>query len=69
MNYLTQSNAAAYVGRRISCSCHRFHYYPLRVFQGQDGIYYVADRNGVAYAVPAEKESSHGESIPFEVVE
>lgn len=69
MNYLTQSNAAAYVGRQINCSRHRFHYYPLRVFRARNGAYYVADRNGVAYAVPAEKESSHGESIPFDVIE
>ena len=26
MNYLTQSNAPAYVGRHISCSRPRFHY-------------------------------------------
>ena len=69
MNYLTQSNAPAYEGRHISCSRPRFHYYPLRVFQAGNGIYYVADRNGVAYAVPTEKEGSHGERIPFDVVE
>lgn len=69
MNYLTQSNAPAYVGRRISCSRPRFHYYPLRVFRAPNGAYYVADRNGVAYAVPAEKESPHGDCIPFDTVE
>ena len=67
MNYLTQSNAPAYVGRHISCSRPRFHHYPLRVFRGRDGVYYVADRNGTSYPIPDARD--RGNTIPFDLVD
>lgn len=67
MTYLTQSNAPTYVGHCIDSSRPRFHHYPLRVFRGRDGVYYVADRNGTSYPVPDARD--RGNAIPFDLVD
>ena len=61
--YLTQENAAQYVGKYLECYPARFHYYPLKVWE-HGGKFYVTDRNGVGYLVPFKGEK--GDSpIPF----
>lgn len=62
MKRITQENAAKHIGMTLNSSRPRFHYYPLRVFCWPDG-YYVADRNGVAYLIPEEKEGG----IPYDI--
>lgn len=62
MKKITQENAAKHIGMTLNSSRPRFHYYPLRVFCWPDG-YYVADRNGVAYLIPEEKEGG----IPYDI--
>ena len=65
MERLTQENASGYFGKILDSSRRRFHYYPLRVFSYQ-GVFMVADRNGVSYEIPSERETGH--SIPFDIV-
>lgn len=67
MNHLTQSNAPAYAGHEVSSSRPRFHHYPLRVFRGRDGVYYVCDRNGTVYPIPDARD--RGNTIPFDLVD
>lgn len=62
MKRITQENAAKHIGMTLNSSRPRFHYYPLRVFCWTDG-YYAADRNGVAYLIPEEKEGG----IPYDI--
>lgn len=61
--YLTQENAAQYVGKYLECYPGRFHYYPLKVCE-HNGKFYVIDRNGVAYLVPFKGEKGDM-PIPF----
>lgn len=65
MEHLTQENAQHYVLKMVDSSRPQFHYYPLRVFC-HNGVFMVADRNGVAYEIPSESDLEGG--IPFDSV-
>lgn len=47
---LTQQNAAQFVGKSLFGG--RFHYWPLRVIQHKNGLYYYIDRCGVMMKCP-----------------
>lgn len=51
---LTQQNAYQFVGKSLFGGL--FHYWPLRVVQCKDGLYYYIDRNGVMIQCPDEND-------------
>ena len=51
---LTQQNAAQFVGKSLFGG--RFHYWPLRVIQHKNGLYYYIDRFGVMMKCPDQND-------------
>lgn len=58
--YLTQENAAEFLGKTLDAKRRMGHYYPLIVGKYPSGSYYVRDRVGVCMPVPQKQDfNSH----------
>ena len=61
--YITIETAPELFGKTVGCFRGKFYYYPLRVIQmGEDGCYFVVDRNNVAMSV------NENERIPYDFI-
>lgn len=61
--YITLDTAPELIGKTVDCFKRMWHYYPLRVIQmGQDGQYFVVDRNSVAMPI------DENDQIPYDFV-
>lgn len=61
--YITLETAPELVGKTVDCFKRRSHYYPLRVAKmGNDGMYFVVDRNSVAMPI------DENDRIPYDFI-
>ena len=61
--YITLETAPELIGKTVDCFKRRSYYYPLRVIQmGEDGRYFVVDRNSVAMPI------NENDQIPYDFV-
>lgn len=61
--YITLETAPELIGKTVDCFKRMGHFYPLRVIQmGEDGLYFVVDRNSVAMPI------DENDRIPYDFV-
>lgn len=61
--YITLETAPELIGKTVDCFKRMGHFYPLRVIQmGEDGLYFVVDRNSVAMPI------NENDQIPYDFV-
>ena len=61
--YITLETAPELIGKTVDCFKRMGHFYPLRVIQmGEDGLYFVVDRNSVAMPI------DENDRIPYDFI-
>ena len=61
--YITLETAPELIGKTVDCFKRMGKFYPLRVIQmGEDGLYFVVDRNSVAMPI------NENDRIPYDFV-